>query len=91
VEKIRIKLKAYDSRVLDRNSASIINAVKCSGAEIIGPIPLPTKIDKDNQFKLKNHFRVMDIVSATPDTVDFLMRINLPSEIHVEVQNLQRY
>ncbi|RUM65615.1 MAG: 30S ribosomal protein S10, partial [Sulfurospirillum sp.] len=87
MEKIRLKLKAYDHRVLDRSVAAIVDAVKRTGAEIRGPIPLPTKIkkytvlrsphvnkDSREQFEMRMHARLIDIVSATTDTVDSLMK-----------------
>lgn len=99
MEKIRLKLKAYDHRVLDRSVASIIEAVKRTGAEIKGPIPLPTKIkrytvlksphvnkDSREQFEMRIHARMIDIVSATTDTVDSLMKLDLAPEVNVEVR-----
>ena len=99
MEKIRLKLKAYDHRVLDRSVASIVEAVKRTGAEIKGPIPLPTKIkrytvlksphvnkDSREQFEMRIHARIIDIVSATTDTVDSLMKLDLAPEVNVEVR-----
>jgi small subunit ribosomal protein S10 len=101
MEKIRLKLKAYDHRVLDRSVASIIEAVKRTGAELIGPIPMPTKIrkytvvksphvnkDSREQFEIRVHARMIDIVSATPDTVDSLMKLDLAPEVDVEVRSM---
>jgi len=101
MEKIRLKLKAYDHRVLDRSVASIIEAVKRTGAELIGPIPMPTKIrkytvlksphvnkDSREQFEIRVHSRMIDIVSATPDTVDSLMKLDLAPEVDVEVRSM---
>jgi len=101
MEKIRLKLKAYDHRVLDRSVASIIEAVKRTGAELIGPIPMPTKIrrytviksphvnkDSREQFEIRVHCRMIDIVSATPDTVDSLMKLDLAPEVDVEVRSM---
>lgn len=98
MEKIRLKLKAYDHRVLDRSVVSIVEAVKRTGSEIKGPIPLPTKkrrytvlrsphINKDSreQFEIRIHSRIIDIMSATPDTVDSLMSLDLAPEVDVEV------
>ena len=103
MEKIRLKLKAYDHRVLDRSVASIIEAVKRTGAELIGPIPMPTKIrkytvlksphvnkDSREQFEIRVHSRMIDIVSATPDTVDSLMKLDLAPEVDVEVRSIDR-
>ncbi len=99
MEKIRLKLKAYDHRVLDRSVAAIVEAVKRTGAEIKGPIPLPTKIkkytvlrsphvnkDSREQFEMRMHARLIDIVSATGDTVDSLMKLDLAPEVNVEVR-----
>ncbi|RUM61375.1 MAG: 30S ribosomal protein S10 [Sulfurimonas sp.] len=101
MEKIRLKLRAYDHRVLDRSVASIVEAVKRTGAEIRGPIPLPTKIrkytvlksvhvnkDSREQFEIRMHARLIDIVSATPDTVDSLMKLDLAPEVDVEVRSM---
>jgi small subunit ribosomal protein S10 len=99
MEKIRLKLKAYDHRVLDRSVAAIVEAVKRTGAEIIGPMPMPTKIkrytvlrsphvnkDSREQFEMRIHSRLIDIVSATPDTIDSLMKLDLAPEVNVEVR-----
>jgi small subunit ribosomal protein S10 len=99
MEKIRLKLKAYDHRVLDRSVAAIVDAVKRTGAEIRGPIPMPTKIkkytvlksphvnkDSREQFEMRMHARLIDIVSATTDTVDSLMKLDLAPEVNVEVR-----
>ena len=101
MEKIRLKLKAYDHRVLDRSVASIIEAVKRTGAELIGPIPMPTKfrrytvvksphVNKSSreQFENRIHSRVIDILSATPDTIDSLMKLDLAPEVDVEVRSM---
>lgn len=101
MEKIRLKLKAYDHRVLDRSVAAIVDAVKRTGAEIRGPIPVPTKmrrytvlrsphVNKDSreQFEIRVHSRMLDIVSATPDTVDSLMKLDLAPEVDVEVRSM---
>jgi len=101
MEKIRLKLKAYDHRVLDRSVASIVEAVKRTGAELVGPIPLPTKIrrytvlrsphvnkDSREQFEIRVHSRMIDIISATPDTVDSLMKLDLAPEVDVEVRSM---
>ena len=103
MEKIRLKLKAYDHRVLDRSVASIVEAVKRTGAEIRGPIPMPTKIrkytvlksphvnkDSREQSEMRIHSRLIDIVSATPDTVDSLMKLDLAPEIDVEVRSMDK-
>jgi small subunit ribosomal protein S10 len=99
MEKIRLKLKAYDHRVLDRSITAIVEAVKRTGAEIKGPIPLPTKIkkytvlksphvnkDSREQFEIRVHSRLVDIIAATGDTVDSLMKLDLAPEVNVEVR-----
>lgn len=99
MEKIRLKLKAYDHRVLDRSVAAIIEAVKRTGVEIRGPIPMPTKIKRytvlksphvnkksREQFEMRIHGRMIDIVSATTDTIDSLMKLDLAPEVNVEVR-----
>jgi small subunit ribosomal protein S10 len=101
MEKIRLKLKAYDHRVLDRSVNAIVEAVKRTGSEIRGPIPLPTKIrrytvlksphvnkDAREQFEIRVHNRVIDIVSATSETVDSLMKLDLAPEVDVEVRSM---
>lgn len=103
MERIRLRLKAYDHRVLDRSVASIIEAVKRTGSEIRGPVPLPTKkkrytvlrsphINKDSreQFEIRVHHRIIDIMSATPDTVDSLMKLDLAPEVDVEVMSMSK-
>ena len=104
MEKIRLKLKAYDHRVLDRSVAAIIEAVKRTGAEIRGPIPMPTKIKRytvlksphvnkksREQFEMRVHARMIDIVSATTDTIDSLMKLDLAPEVNVEVRAMGKY
>ena len=101
MEKIRLKLRAYDHRVLDKSVNAIMDAVKRSGAELIGPIPMPTKVkrytvlrsphvnkDSREQFEMRMHSRMIDIVSATSETVDLLMKIDLAPEVDVEVRSM---
>jgi small subunit ribosomal protein S10 len=103
MERIRLKLKAYDHRVLDRSVASIVEAVKRTGAKIKGPIPLPNNIrkytvlrsphvnkDSREQFEIRTHTRVIDILQATSDTVDSLMKLDLAPEVDVEVRSMDR-
>ncbi|WP_231212806.1 30S ribosomal protein S10 [Helicobacter pylori] len=102
MEKIRLKLKAYDHRVLDRSVVAIVEAVKRSGSEIRGPIPLPTKnkrytvlrsphVNKDSreQFEIRVYSRLIDIISATPETVDSLMKLDLAPEVDIEVTSVE--
>ena len=97
--KIRIKLKAYDHRILDRSAAEIVESAKRTGAEVSGPIPLPTKrevytvlrsphVDKKSreQFQITTHKRLIDILEPTSKTVDALRKLNLPSGVYVELK-----
>ena len=97
--KIRIRLKAYDSKVLDQSAGEIIETAKRTGATVAGPIPLPTKIfrctvlrgphvDKKSreQFEIRTHRRLLDIVEPTPQTVDALMKLDLASGVDVEIK-----
>ena len=97
--KIRIKLKAYDHRLLDQSAAEIVETAKRTGAKITGPVPLPTRrelytvlrspvIDKKSreQFQITTHKRLIDIVDPTSKTVDALRKLNLPSGVYVEVK-----
>lgn len=99
MERIRLKLKAYDHRVLDRTVTAIVEAVKRTGTDVRGPIPMPTKIkrytvlksphvnkDSREQFEIRIHARMLDIVAATPDTVDSLTKLDLAPEVNVEVR-----
>jgi len=103
MEKIRFKLKAYDHMVLDRSVKTIVDMIKRSGAKIIGPVPLPTKIkkytvlksphvnkDSREQFEIRLHTRMFDILSGSPATMDSLMKLDLASEVDVEVISLNK-
>ena len=98
-EKIRIRLKAYDYRVLDQSTAEIVDTAKLTGARVAGPIPLPTienkytvlrspHVDKKSreQFEIRTHKRLMDILDPTPQTVDALMKLDLPAGVDVEIK-----
>ena len=98
-EKIRIKLKAYDHRVLDQSVQEIVGTAKKTGAKVIGPIPLPTHIERftvnrsphvdkksREQFEIRTHKRVLDIVDPTPQTVDALMKLDLAAGVDVEIK-----
>ncbi len=98
-QKIRIRLKAYDHRVLDQSAEKIVETAKRSGAEVSGPIPLPTErsvftvlrsvhIYKDarEQFEMRTHKRLIDIVKPTPKTVDALMKLDLPAGVDIEIK-----
>lgn len=97
--RIRIKLKAHDHRLLDQSTADIVETVKRTGAKIAGPVPLPTKrelytvlrspvIDKKSreQFQIRTHKRLIEILEPTSKTVDALRKLNLPSGVYVEVK-----
>ena len=97
--KIRIKLKAYDHKILDASSLKIIEAAKATGAKVVGPIPLPTEKqvytilravhkykDSREQFEMRTHKRLIDIVNPTAKTVDTLTRLDLPSGVDIEIK-----
>lgn len=99
VQKIRIKLKAYDHRLLDQAVEEIVQTVKSTGAKISGPVPLPTKreiytvlrspvIDKKSreQFELSIHKRLIDIFEPTSKTIDSLRKLNLPAGVDAEIK-----
>lgn len=99
MQKIRIKLKAYDHRLLDQAVAEIVETVKRTGARLSGPVPLPTKreiytvlrsptIDKKSreQFELSTHKRLIDIFDPTSKTIDSLRKLNLPAGVDVEIK-----
>ena len=98
-QRIRIRLKAYDHRVLDRSAQQIVETAERTGAAVAGPVPLPTRvrrytvirspfIDKDSrdQFEIRTHKRLIDIVEPTSRTVDTLMRLQLPSGVDIEIK-----
>ncbi|MCY3886112.1 MAG: 30S ribosomal protein S10 [Chloroflexi bacterium] len=98
-QKIRIRLKAYDHRILDQSARQIVEAAEQTGAEIAGPVPLPTRIqrytvirspfiDKDSreQFEMRTHKRLIDIFEPSGKTVDTLMRLQLPSGVDIEIK-----
>ena len=100
-EKIRIRLKAYDHRVLDQSTSEIVSTARRTGARVAGPIPLPTgrsswtvlrspHVDKKSreQFEIRTHKRLIDILEPTPQTVDALMKLDLPSGVEVEIKAL---
>ena len=97
--RIRIKIKAYDSKVVDQATKMVVNAVKRSGADIIGPVPLPTDrklytvnkstfVNKDarEQFEMKVHKRLVDIWNPTSKTMDTMNGLNLPSGVDIEIK-----
>ena len=98
-EKIRIRLKAYDHRLLDQSTRDIVETAKRTGATVAGPIPLPTSINRwtvlrsphvdkksREQFEIRTHKRLLDILEPTPETVDALMKLDLPAGVDVEIK-----
>jgi small subunit ribosomal protein S10 len=98
-ERIRIRLKAYDHRVLDQSTKEIVETTRKTGAQVAGPIPLPTlknrftvnrspHVDKKSreQFEIRTHKRLLDILEPTQDTVDALMKLDLPAGVDVEIK-----
>src|SRR6202158_5449824 len=98
-QNIRIRLRAYDHRVLDQSTSEIVSTDKRTAARVRGPIPLPTKIEKytvlrsphidkksREQFEIRTHKRVLDIVDPTPQTVDALMKLDLAAGVDVEIK-----
>ena len=98
-QNIRIRLKAFVHRILDASTREIVNTAKRTGAQVRGPIPLPTKIEKftvlrsphidkksREQFEIRTHKRVLDIVDPTPQTVDALMKLDLAAGVDVEIK-----
>jgi small subunit ribosomal protein S10 len=97
-QKIRIRLKAYDHRVLDQSTKRIVDTAERTGAQVIGPVPLPTRIerftvrrstfiDKDSHehFEIRTHKRLLDVVNPDSKTIDTLMRLNLPAGVDIEI------
>jgi small subunit ribosomal protein S10 len=98
-QKIRIRLKAFDYRLIDQSAARIVDTAKRTGAVVNGPVPLPTKIERfdvlrsphvnktsRDQFEMRTHLRLMDIVDPTDKTVDALMKLDLPAGVDVEIK-----
>ena len=98
-QKIRIRLKAYDHQLLDRSALDIVDTVQRTGAKVAGPIPLPTRINRytvlrsphvdkksREQFQIRTHKRLMDILDPTQQTVDALMKLDLPAGVDVEIK-----
>jgi small subunit ribosomal protein S10 len=98
-QRIRIRLKAYDHKILDKSAGQIVDTAERTGANVSGPVPLPTEInrytvlrspfkDKDSreQFEIRTHKRLIDVLEPTPKTVDALMRLNLPAGVNIEIK-----
>jgi small subunit ribosomal protein S10 len=97
--KIRIRLKGYDHRVLDQSAQRIVETAERTGARVVGPVPLPTRIerfttlrspfiDKDSQehFEIRTHKRLIDVLDPDSKTIDTLMRLNLPAGVDIEIK-----
>ena len=102
-QNIRIRLKAFDHRILDASTREIVNTAKRTGAQVRGPIPLPTRIEKftvnrsphvdkksREQFEMRTHKRLLDIVDPTPQTVDALMKLDLAAGVDVEIKLVRK-
>ena len=98
-QKIRIRLKAYDHTILDQSAARIVDAAKKTGAEVSGPIPLPTEKevvtilravhkykDSREQFEQRTHKRLIDVINPTPKTMDTLMKLDMPAGVDIEIK-----
>ena len=98
-EKIRIRLKAYDHKLLDQSTSEIVETARRTGSAVAGPIPLPTTVNKfcilrsphvdkksREQFEMRTHKRLIDILDPTSKTVDALMRLDLPSGVDIEIK-----
>jgi small subunit ribosomal protein S10 len=98
-QKIRIRLKAFDYRLIDQSAMEIVETAKRTGAVVKGPVPLPTRIERfdilrsphvnktsRDQFEIRTHLRLMDIVDPTDKTVDALMKLDLPAGVDVEIK-----
>lgn len=98
-QKIRIKLKAYEHKLIDQSAEKIVDTAKRTGAHVSGPIPLPTEKeivtilrsphkykDSREQFEMRTHKRLIDILEPTPNTVDSLMRLDLPAGVDIEIK-----
>ena len=98
-QKIRIRLKAFDHKILDASAEKIVETAKRTGADVAGPIPLPTErnvytilrsphVNKDSreQFEMRTHKRLIDILEPTPKTMDSLMRLDLPAGVDIEIK-----
>lgn len=98
-QKIRIRLKAFDHKLLDQSTREIVDTARRTGAKIAGPIPLPTRINKftvlrsphvdkksREQFEIRTHKRMLDILEPTQQTIDQLMKLDLSAGVHVEIK-----
>ncbi len=99
VQKIRVRLRAFDAELIDQSAKSIVNAVTRAGSTVSGPVPLPTTISKytvlrsphvnkksREQFEMRTHKRLIDIINPTSDTINALMKLELPAGVDVEIK-----
>ncbi len=98
-QKIRIRLKGFDHKVVDQSAQQIVEAVERTGAVVVGPVPLPTRIQKfcvirspfidknsQEQFEIRTHKRLIDIIETTSKTIDALTKLNLPSGVEIDIK-----
>ncbi len=99
VQKIRVRLRAFDAELIDQSAKSIVSAVTRAGAKVSGPVPLPTKVNKytvlrsphvnkksREQFEMRTHKRLIDILNPTSETINALMKLELPAGVDVEIK-----
>jgi len=98
-QKVRIRLKAYDHKILDQSARQIVEAAERTGALVAGPVPLPTKIEKysvirspfinkdsQEQFEIRTHKRLIDVLDPSQQTINALMKLNLPAGVDIEIK-----
>ncbi len=98
-QKVRIRLKAYDHKILDQSARQIVDAAERTGALVAGPVPLPTKIEKysvirsafidrdsQEQFEVRTHKRLIDVIDPSQQTINALMKLNLPAGVDIEIK-----
>ena len=98
-QRIRIKLRAYDNKIIDKSARQIVDTIERNGGEPVGPVPLPTEINKytvnrssfidknsREQFEMRTHKRIIDVPNPTPKIIDSLMNLNLPAGVDIEVK-----
>ena len=101
-QRIRIRIKAYDNKIIDSSARQIVETAQRQGAEVVGPIPLPTEIRKytvnsstfvhknsRDQYEMRVHKRLIDIISLTSKTIDALTNLNLPAGVDIEIKNVR--
>ncbi len=102
-QSIRIRLKAFDHRILDQSASEIVNTAKRTGASVRGPVPLPTRLERFTvlrsphvdkkameHFEMRTHKRLLDVVEPTPQTIDALMKLDLPAGVDVEIKIMEQ-